>query len=129
MNGKLTALAVTVLAGLSLTACGPQGGGRQEISFKAQVQPIVKKYCAECHTAGGAGTQKSGFAVDTYQSLMKGTKFGPVVVPGSAISSSFYRLVSGDVDPSIRMPHGKEKLPPQDIKLIELWIDQGAKDN
>ncbi|MCU0935712.1 MAG: hypothetical protein MUF66_06490 [Gammaproteobacteria bacterium] len=127
MNGKHVALAV--VAALSLTACGPQGGGRQEISFKTHVQPIVNKYCAECHTAGGVGIQKSGFAVDTYQSLMKGTKFGPVVVPGSAVSSSFYRLVSGDVDPSIRMPHGKDKLPAQDVKLVELWIDQGAKDN
>ena len=129
MNGKHAALAVTVLAGIALAGCSPEGGGRQEVSFKGQVQPIVKKYCAECHSAGGAGTQKSGFAVETHQSLMKGTKYGPVVVPGSAISSSLYRLVAGEVDPSIRMPHGKDKLPPEDIKLIELWIDQGAKDN
>lgn len=129
MNGKRTAIAVAMLGGLSLAACGPQGGGRQEVSFKAQVQPVVKKHCAECHTGGGAGTQKSGFTVDSYQGLMKGTKFGPVVIPGSAVSSSLYRLVSGDVDPSIRMPHGRDPLPEAEIKLIELWIDQGAKDN
>lgn len=127
MNGKHVALAV--VAAVSVMACSPQGDGRQEVSFKTQVQPIVKKYCAECHSVGGPGTQKSGFTVDSYQSLMKGTKFGPVVVPGSAVSSSFYRLVSGSVDPSIRMPHGKDKLPAEDIQLIERWIDQGARDN
>jgi mono/diheme cytochrome c family protein len=122
-------LALAVLAGFALAACGPQGGGRQEISFKNQLQPVVNKHCAECHTGGGPGAEKSGFAVDSYQSLLKGTKYGPVVVPGSSVSSSLYRLVAGKVDPSIRMPHGKEKLSAAEIVLIEQWIDQGAKDN
>ena len=118
----------SVVAITGLAGCGPQGG-REDVSFKNQVQPILKKYCADCHAAGGQGTQKSGFAVDSYQSLMKGTKFGAVIVPGSAVSSSLYRLVSGEVDPSIRMPHGKDTLPKTDVSLVEAWINQGAKDN
>jgi mono/diheme cytochrome c family protein len=128
MMSKMWSAVFSVVAITALAGCGPESG-RQDVSFKNQVQPILKKYCAECHTGSGAGTQKSGFALDSYQSLMKGTKFGPVVIPGSAVSSSLYRLVSGAVDPSIRMPHGKETLSRADISLIEAWIDQGAKDN
>jgi hypothetical protein len=50
-----------------------------------------------------------------------------VVVAGSSVSSTLYRLVSGQADPSIRMPHGQAALPEADVKLIANWIDQGAK--
>jgi hypothetical protein len=59
--------------------------------------------------------------------MMKGTKFGAVVVPGSSVSSTLYRLVSGQADPSIRMPHGQSALPDTDVATIAAWIDQGAK--
>lgn len=125
---RTASVSFALLACAALAGCGPQGG-QPQVSFRTQVHPILQKSCGECHTGGGAGTQKSGFAVDSYASVLKGTKYGPVVTPGSAISSSLYRLVAGEVDPSIQMPHGKEKLPDQDIKLIMAWIDQGAKDN
>jgi hypothetical protein len=38
-------------------------------------------------------------------------------------------LVAGKVDPSIRMPHGKEALTQEEITAIEHWIEQGAKNN
>jgi len=60
---------------------------------------------------------------------MQGTHSGPVVVSGLAVSSSPYRLVAGNVDPSIRMPLGKEPLPDSDIQTIKLWIDQGARES
>ncbi len=72
------------------------------------------------------GAEKSGFAVDTYESVMKGTKLGPVVVPGSAESSTLYRLVAGKADPSIMMPHGKQPLTNKEISTIKQWIDAGA---
>jgi hypothetical protein len=58
---------------------------------------------------------------------MKGTKFGPVIVPGSSVGSTLYRLVAGQADPSIRMPHGQAALPDEDVAMIAAWIDQGAK--
>ena len=83
--------------------------------------------CVKCHVPGGAGYEKSGLRMDNYEGLMKGTKFGPVVVPGSSVGSTLYRLVSGQADPSIRMPHGQASLPDADIATIATWIDQGAK--
>jgi hypothetical protein len=38
--------------------------------------------------------------------------------------------MSGEnVDPSIQMPHGGERVPADAIATIKAWIDQGAKNN
>jgi hypothetical protein len=100
-----------------------------DVSFKTDVKPVLEHYCAECHMPGGEGTDASGFSVDGYSSIMAGGKLGPMVVPGDALSSNLYRLVSGRVHPSIAMPHGKEELPSEDVEKIKAWIDQGAQDN
>ncbi len=119
----MSAAVAAMMAGCSAEPPQPQ------VSFKTSVKPIIDQVCAECHLEGGKGAEKSGFRVDTYESLMKGTHYGPVIVAGNPLSSSFYRLVSGKVDPSIAMPHGKEALADAQIKSIELWIEQGAKNN
>jgi len=123
---KTLSMAVLVLSSALLAAgCSPGSS----VSFRKQVQPLLTKNCAECHVGQGEGAQKSGFHVDSYNSVMKGTKLGPMVIAGDSASSSLYRLVAGQVDKSIRMPHGRNPLPAADIALIEQWIDQGAKDN
>lgn len=121
---KLT-LASAVSA-MFLVGCS---AGPEAVSFQSGVKPLIDKYCTECHLPGGTGAEASGFVTENYDSIMKGTKFGPVVVAGDPLSSSFYRLVAGKVDPSIRMPHGKEALSQEEIAAIELWIEQGAKNN
>jgi hypothetical protein len=73
-----------------------------------------------------------------YDNVLKGTKFGQVVVPGSRLSSSLYLVVAGKTAPEIRMPpHNEESLASgrgvmlsaEAIETIGLWIDQGAKNN
>jgi Planctomycete cytochrome C len=97
--------------------------------YTADVRPILDKHCAECHMPDMEGAQKSGFQIDSYASIMKGTKFGPVIVPGAAESSTLYILVAGKANPKINMPHGREPLSATEIDTIRLWIDQGALDN
>jgi hypothetical protein len=60
---------------------------------------------------------------------MAGTRYGPVVVEGDALSSSLYRLVAGKVDESIQMPHGGVPLSEAQVRTLETWIDQGAQNN
>ena len=113
-------------------------GCDRPVSFERDVRPILVANCLKCHDGKGEGSAASGLNLQTYDSLMKGTKFGPVVVPGSAVSSTFYRVLTHEVDPKIRMPpHEKESLAKgrgemltdEQIKDVELWIDQGAKNN
>lgn len=107
-----------------LAACG-----QKEISYTAEVQPILKQYCMECHVEGGKGHEKSGLLMTNYESLMKGTKFGAIVKPGDSLTSVMIMLVEGRADPSIKMPHGKESLPKEKIDLLKKWVEQGAKNN
>ncbi|MCP4298608.1 MAG: hypothetical protein GY786_23720 [Proteobacteria bacterium] len=101
----------------------------KQISYISDIQPILKKYCVDCHLAEGSGTIQSGFLLDSYDNLMKGTKFGSVIMPGHSSSSTLYRLIAGKVDKSIQMPHSQNRMNVEEIVLIEKWIDQGALNN
>jgi mono/diheme cytochrome c family protein len=120
----VTRASLAALAVLSLAACAPSG-----VSYKNDVQPILSKYCAECHSPGGKGFMASGLDVTSYAKLIKGTKFGPVVKPGDALTSTLNMLVEGRANASIRMPHDREKLPDKDIATLKAWVNEGAKDN
>ncbi len=126
-------LALTLVVGVGLVAgCSAEAPPSKPVSFQKSILPIVKSACAECHTApDGEGFQKSGLAVGSYEEIMKGTKLGPVVIPGQSLNSSLNRLVEGrsGVDQSIQMPHGKVKLPDEQLMLLRQWVDQGAKNN
>jgi hypothetical protein len=126
MSIKRIATLASAISVMVLVGCSP---GPATVSFSNDVKPLLDKYCTECHLPGGDGAEASGFVTQTYDSVMKGTQFGPVVVAQDPLSSSLYRLVAGKVDPSIRMPHGKEALTQDEILKIEHWIEQGAKNN
>ena len=111
-------------------------GCDRQVSFTNQVKPILTSNCMKCHDGTGEGSKKSGFNVTSYETLMKGTKFGPVIVPGDSSSSTLFRLVAHKADPKIQMPpHHQDsmatkKLDPltkKQISIIKAWINQGAK--
>ena len=107
-----------------ISACG-----QNEISFKAEVQPILKQYCLECHSVGGTGYDKSGLLMSNYESLMKGTRFGAIIKPGDSLTSVLIMLVEGRADPSIKMPHGRAPLTKEKISVLRTWVEQGARNN
>jgi hypothetical protein len=100
-----------------------------KVSFAEDVQPILQAHCLECHVAGGQGAEASGLLLDSYEALMKGTSFGPVIHPGSAKTSSLYILITGKDRLTITMPHGREPLDAGEIETLRLWIDSGALEN
>lgn len=133
MQARLLFSVVVFALSTHITACG-----RSEVSFSADVLPILQASCLECHNSVGEGVTASEFSVVDYASVMKGTSLGPVVIPGSSISSTLYRVVAGKTSPEIRMPphHSEalaegrgESLGAEQIEIIAGWIDQGAKDN
>jgi len=133
MNAKLLFSIALIGLSLQIAACG-----RNEVSFSADVQPILQVACLECHNDTGEGVAASGFSVVDYAAVMKGTALGPAVIAGSSMSSTLYRVIAGKTDPEIRMPphHGESlaegrglSLGAEQIEIIGAWIDQGAKNN
>ena len=98
-------------------------------SFSEDILPILKGRCVSCHQPGGAGYEKSGLDLTTYEGLMKGTKFGAMVIPRDPEGSNLMWLLDWRASPEVRMPHGKKKLSICDRNAIRAWIREGAKDN
>ena len=111
---------------LVLVACG----GEPTVSFSQDVKPIFDQHCVECHQVDSAGTVASGFDMTTYEGLMKGTTFGPMIIGGDPEGSNVLVLMEGRADPSISMPHGqRDPVAKPDIQTIRAWIAQGANNN
>lgn len=127
-NGMLRCVAV--LASLSFSCVASAATPQPEQSFKKDVFPIIHDYCLNCHEPGGKGYEKSGLDMRSYQSLMKGTKFGSVIKPGDSFTSIFIQVIEGRVHASIKMPYGMNGgLAKENIGVLKKWVDQGAKDN
>ena len=102
-----------------------------QINFRKDVYPILKENCVDCHRPPrGKGYRKSGLNMENYESLMAGTIYGPVIVPGNSKRSILNMLVEGRADASMRMPHNEdEPLTDDEINILHLWVKQGARDN
>jgi hypothetical protein len=128
MNAQRWILATAALAALLATSACDRAP--PAVSYQKDVVPILDKHCKSCHVPGEAGYVVSGFELGSYESLMKGTQFGPVVLPGDPLTSVLVMLIEGRVDPSLKMPHGDATTPSQqEILTIRRWVEQGAKNN
>lgn len=125
-TGTTGALLIGGALVLGLAGCMGEGA----VSYSLDVKPILAANCQSCHQQGGAGYEASGFSMATYDDLMKGTNYGPMVIPGDSEGSNLVVLMEGRADPSIAMPHGdSERVGKADIDTIRRWIDQGANNN
>ena len=125
-TGTIGALLIGGALVLGLAGCIGEGA----VSYSIDVKPILVANCQSCHQQGGAGYEASGVSMATYDDLMKGTKFGPMVIPGDSEGSNLIVLMEGRADPSISMPHGgSEPVSKAEIATIRRWIDEGASNN
>lgn len=100
-----------------------------KMSFIDDVMPIFRGRCVSCHQPGGEGYEKSGLDLTSYAGVMKGTRHGPMVLPGDPQGSNLIWLLDWRASSELRMPHGKKKLSTCDRDAIRAWIAEGAKDN
>lgn len=119
-------LSVTLAVGLASGCSSEQAA---TVSYATQVKPVLDEHCVACHTPEGEGYKKSGLLMTSYDDLLKGTRHGPVIKPGDAISSTLVLLIAGKADESIRMPFHGASLPADQVALIRDWVEQGAMDN
>ena len=82
------ALKIGLAMFLAMSLSRPVAAASDVISFREDIHPIIQIRCLICHKPGGDGYEKSGLDLRTYNSLMKGTKFGPIVTPGDAFMST-----------------------------------------
>lgn len=95
-----------------------------EISFAADVAPLLQEHCLKCH--GGDETE-ANLSMANLQSLLKGGRGGPAVVVGKGSDSLLVKkLLGADIDGQ-RMPLGRPPLADAQTATIKAWVDQGAR--
>lgn len=97
------------------------------VSFADEIAPILRANCLACHNTQDA---EGGLVLETPQSILKGGDAGPVIVPGKGDESRLLTLASHQAEPA--MPPADNKvgampLTPEQLGLIRLWVDQGAR--
>jgi WD40 repeat protein len=93
------------------------------ITYEKDIEPIFYKKCITCHS----GNVKEGrFDISTYEGAVKGGRRGAAIVPGKAMGSNMIKFGTKSEKPFMP-PRGEEPLTPDELGLIKLWIDQGAK--
>jgi cytochrome c553 len=102
---------VALLFGCTLASFGQNG---------LTAQAIFEKHCVSCHGAG----QMSGLDLRQRDTVLKGGKRGPALVPGKPEDSLVYRAVARQGD--LKMPPGKQGLASEDVARLRAWIEAGA---
>jgi len=96
---------------------------KEPVTYEKDVEPILVNKCQTCHS--GSVTEAK-LDMGTYESLMKGGKRGKPIVPGHAADSLLVKS-AGRTQKPFMPPKSEEPLTPQELALIKLWIDQGAR--
>jgi WD40 repeat protein len=99
------------------------------VDFRADILPFLKTNCIACHHTKDPEGQ---LVLETVKSILKGGDSGPAVVAGKAGDSLLLQSAAHQKKPL--MPPRKNKvgagtLSPQQLGLLKLWIDQGAKES
>ena len=105
-------------------------GGATKADYAGRPSQVIQELCLDCHVAGGSGYEASGLNMTTYESLMKGTKHGAIIVPGDPVTSNLMVLIEGRAKGGLKMPHNEQGEPTKaERKKIRSWIVQGSKNN
>ncbi len=96
-----------------------QEAPKVELVHYASVQAIFDRSCIGCHGSSG------GLGLSSYQSVMAGSRRGPVIVAGNPDASRLIQYIKGTRSP--RMPKDGAPLSAAEIKLVSDWIAGGAK--
>lgn len=88
------------------------------VSFQADVQPILNTRCVACH--GGA----NDLYLDSYTNITRGGKNGPVIFPSEPSNSLLIQYVASGY-----MPYGGPPLTQTQFQTLVSWIVAGAPNN
>lgn len=114
-SDQIQLIAKWILQGAENLECEETGGcDTDNISFSADVRPVIQTYCQGCH---GGSAPSGGINLTTHSG-----------VAAVANNGRLYGAINRDNGFS-PMPQGAAKLPACTIAKIKSWIDAGAPNN
>jgi hypothetical protein len=111
-----------------------EGGGRSSVTTLAEadpfsdvVKPILDRRCLSCHNDD---RRRGELSMASYESLMLGGEFLPVVVAGDSGSSALIQRITLYPGHEDFMPaEGKPALTGRQTEILRWWVDAGAPAN
>ena len=100
---------------------------RDSVDFQKDILPIFKRSCTACHNGTDA---KGGLILESPKTIADGGDTGASVVPGKADESYLLQLAAHQSKPTMPPKNNKvnaKDLTSEELGLIKLWINQGAK--
>ncbi len=136
------ALSAVVLLGLGLFVSGPVQGADKEkdvgkiepekislgrpVDFQRDVYPFLEANCVGCHNVAISEGKLNLEEIDT---IKKGGKRGPAIVPKEPDKSLLYKLASRSQKPAMPpLPNQVDAhaLTPKEVGILRQWIVEGA---
>jgi hypothetical protein len=110
------------------------GAGRSRVTdfaladpFSDVVKPILDRRCMSCHNDD---RRRGELSMATYESLMSGGEFLPVVVAGDSAASALIARITLYPGHEDFMPaEGKTPLTGRQTEILRWWVDAGAPAN
>ncbi|HEX4589808.1 MAG TPA: c-type cytochrome domain-containing protein [Gemmataceae bacterium] len=96
---------------------------KEPVSYEKEIVPILTAKCAGCHSGK---IRRGKYNMSTPADLIAGGDSGPAIVPGKSAESLLVQLAGRTKKPTMPSKN-EEPLSPQELALIKLWIDQGAR--
>ena len=97
----------------------------REVKYSTDIYPVLKKNCFACHNSS---RDESGVNLETVEK-MKASDVEDVLVAGKSGNSRLF-VLSAHIEEPIMPPEDNEvgaaPLSPEELALLQRWIDQGA---
>src|SRR3954470_2578662 len=91
--------------------------------FEKKIRPVLADHCYKCHSGEKI---KGGLQIDLRDTMRKGGKHGPAIVPGNPEKSLLLTAISYH-DQKLQMPP-KEQLTDAQVADFTQWVKMGAPD-
>lgn len=99
----------------------------EAIDFNRDIKPIISSNCVSCH-GPDENKRKADLRLDTFDGATVDLGGYRAIAPGDAKSSeAILRAKSDDPDEVMPPPKSGHELKPDEIALLEEWINAGAK--
>jgi uncharacterized membrane protein len=111
---------------IMLTSCATH-----KVSYQHDIAPVLESRCVKCHSSpDGSGYRATGLELDSYDGVIKGTIYGPIVIAGDSRRSILNMMVEGRAGRRECMPEqSQQSLSDEQIGLLNDWVKQGAMKN
>ncbi len=86
----------------------------EEISYSMDVEPIMRSFCYSCHNTV---SQQGGIVLEGYDALRAAAESGGLM--GTIRHEEGFSP----------MPQGGDMLSDCNIQILQIWIDEGLRDN